>query len=180
MLQITIPATEKWDEIKETFISTKEQTLELEHSLASLSKWESRWHKAFLSRQDKTFEETIDYIKCMTITRDINPNVYYNLTNENINQINKYIDEPMTATVISETNMGGTSREPITAEIIYYWMVSLNIPFECEKWHLNRLITFIKVCSIKNSPPKKMSKRSILRQNAALNEARKKQLNTKG
>ena len=180
MLRITIPAVEQWDEIKQEFISTKEQTLSLEHSLVSLSKWESKWRKAFLTKQEKTFEETLDYIKFMTITQNVDPEVYKYITNGNIDEVNRYIEAPMTATYFSEDKNGKTSREQITAELIYYWMISLNIPFECQKWHLNRLLTLIKVCNIKNTPPKKRNKKEIMSRNAALNAARRKQLNTKG
>ena len=180
MLRITIPAVEQWDERKQEFVTTKEQTLQLEHSLVSLSKWESKWCKAFLTKQEKTFEETLDYIKCMTITQNVDPEVYKYLTNGNIDEVNRYIEAPMTATYFSEDKNGKTSREQITAELIYYWMISLNIPFECQKWHLNRLLTLIKVCNIKNTPPKKRSKKEIMSRNAALNAARRKQLNTKG
>lgn len=180
MLQITIPAVEQWDERKQEFVTTKEQTLQLEHSLVSLSKWESKWCKAFLTKQEKTFEETLDYIKFMTLTQNVDPEVYKYLTDRNIDEINRYIEAPMTATYFSEDKNGKTSREQITAEIIYYWMISLNIPFECQKWHLNRLLTLIKVCNIKNTPPKKRNKKEIMRRNAALNAARRKRLNTKG
>lgn len=179
MLQITVPAVEMWDESTETYINTKETTLQLEHSLVSVSKWESKWCKSFLSHTNKTHDETIDYIKCMTLTRDVDPSVYYGLTNDNIEQINKYIAAPMTATSFSDKN-GKGGREIITSELIYYWMISQNIPFECQKWHLNRLLTLIRVCNIKNAPPKKHSRREIASRNAALNAARRKQLNSKG
>ncbi len=180
MLQITIPAVELWDERKQEFVTTKEQTLQLEHSLVSLSKWESKWCKPFLTKQEKTFEETLDYIKCMTTTQNVDPEVYNHLTNENIEEINKYIEAPMTATYFSDDKTAKSSREQITAELIYYWMIALNIPFECQKWHLNRLLTLIKVCNIKNQPPKKRSRKEIMSRNAALNAARRKQLNTRG
>lgn len=180
MLEIIIPATEQWDEKNQEFITSKEQILRLEHSLVSLSKWESKWCKPFLSRENKTMEETIDYIKCMTLTQNVDPNVYNLLTKDNILKINEYISAPMTATTFHQENRGGGNGELITSELIYYWMVSLNIPFECQKWHLNRLFTLIKVCSIKNQPPKKMSKKDILSRNASLNAARRKQLNSKG
>lgn len=180
MLRIVIPAVELWDEAKQEFISTKEQTLSLEHSLVSLSKWESKWCKPFLTKQKKSFEETLDYIKCMTLTQNVDPRVYKYLTNENIEEVNRYIEAPMTATRFLEDKNVKTSRETITAELIYYWMISLNIPFECQKWHLNRLLTLIKVCNIKNTPPKKRSKKEIMSRNTALNAARRKQLNTRG
>lgn len=180
MLEITIPEVEQWDEVNQEFITSKEQVLRLEHSLVSLSKWESKWNKPFLDKKEKTREETIDYIKCMTLTQNVDPNTYNLLTKENIIEINKYISSPMTATTFHEDPNKKGSREIITSEIIYYWMISLNIPFECQKWHLNRLLTLIKVCSIKQQPPKKMSKRDIMSRNAALNAARRKQLNSKG
>lgn len=180
MLPIHIPATEQWDETKQEFVSTKEITLQLEHSLVSLQKWESKWHKAFLSKKEKTAEETIDYIKCMTITQNVSDDVYSCLTQENINEINAYIENPMTATYFSEQENNKSNRETVTAELIYYWMITLQIPIECKKWHLNQLLTLIRVCNIKNQPPKKMSRRDIMSRNAALNAARRKQMNSKG
>ena len=186
MLQITIPASkdaEFWDERNEKFVvipGTKEQTLQLEHSLVSLSKWESKWNKAFLTKKEKTYEETIDYIKCMTITQNVKPEVYYHLTQDNIAAVNQYISASMTATYLPEDKSKKGNRETTTSELIYYWMIALQIPFECQKWHLNRLLTLIQVCNIKNSPPKKRSRREIMSQNAALNAARRKQFNTKG
>lgn len=180
MLQIIVPAVEQWDEIKQEFIYMKDQTLQLEHSLVSLSKWESKWCKTFLERNDKTLEETLDYVKCMTLTQNVNPEIYKYLTNDNIYEVNEYIAAPMTATYFSEDTPVKTNREKITAELIYYWMIALNIPFECQKWHLNRLITLIRVCNIKNTPPKKRSNKDIMSRNSALNAARRKQLNTSG
>lgn len=181
MIQITIPAVEQYDEAKQEFIlTTKEQTLQLEHSLLSLSKWESKWCKAFLTKQEKSAEEILDYIKCMTITQNVDPDIYNHLTKENIKQINDYIDAPMTATYFTEDKGAKNNREQVTSELIYYWMIALNIPFECQKWHLNRLLTLVKVCNIKNQPPKKRSRKEIMSRNAALNAARKQQFNTRG
>lgn len=180
MLQITIPAEESWMEDREEFVYAKEQTLQLEHSLMSLAKWESKWQKSFLSSREKSFEETIDYVRCMTITKNVDPSVYGRLTSQNIQEINAYISDPMTATCFREDPSEKRSRETVTAELIYYWMFSLGIPLDCEKWHLNRLLTLIRVCNVKNSPPKKRSRKEIMSQNAALNAARKKKLNTKG
>lgn len=180
MLEITIPATEQWDEVTEQFVSTKEQRLQLEHSLVSLSKWESKWCKSFLYTKEKTFEEALDYIRCMTITPHVAPEVYKCLTKENIKAIDDYIGAPMTATYFNDNKKGRGSREQVTSELIYYWMIALNIPFECQKWHLNRLLTLIRVCNIKNQPPKKMSRSAIMNRNAALNAARRKQLGTTG
>jgi hypothetical protein len=181
MLRIKVPlGPERWDEQKRVFVAPKEQVLQLEHSLVSLSKWESKWCKPFLSKGEKSSEEVLDYIKFMTVTPNVQPEVYENLTRANIQEINDYIDSPMTATTFSEDKNGKRSREIVTAELIYYWMITLNIPFECQKWHLNRLLTLIRVCNVKNAPPKKMSKRDIASRNAELNAARRRQLNTKG
>lgn len=180
MLRITIPSVELWDENKQEFVYTKEQTLQLEHSLVSISKWESKWCKTFLSNKPKTIEETIDYVRCMTLTQNVDPDIYNYLTDENIEQINRYIEQPMTATYFSDDRKAGGTRDAVTSELIYYWMIALNIPFECQKWHLNRLLSLIRVCNIKNSPPKKMSRRELMQRNTALNAARRKKLNTKG
>lgn len=180
MLRIVIPESELFNEQTGEFISVKKQTLQLEHSLVSLSKWESKWHKPFLGKEDKTFDETIDYIRCMTLSQNVDPNAYMFLTQENIKEINDYIGDPMTATTFSNDQSGRNNREIITSELVYYWMVALNIPFECQKWHLNRLLTLIRVCDIKNQPPKKRSQGQIMSRNAALNAARRKQLNSKG
>ena len=180
MLQIKIPATEAWDEDKEEFIQTShEQVLQLEHSLVSISKWEAKWCKPFLTKEDKTYEETLDYIKCMTITQNVKDETYNRLTKSNINEINNYISESRTATTFSD-NKSGTNREIITSELIYYWMISLNIPMECQKWHINRLLTLIRVCNVKNTSPKKMNKREIASRYASLNAARRKQFNSRG
>lgn len=180
MLTITIPAKELFDEKTQTFFSTKEQTIVLEHSLVSLSKWESKWHKPFLTQDEKTLPETIDYIKCMTITQNVDDDSYNFLSGSNIKEINNYISDPMTATTFYEDPQRAGKKETVTSELIYYWMISLNIPMECQKWHLNRLLTLIRVCNVKNAPPKKMGKGEIMRRNAALNAARRKQFNTKG
>lgn len=180
MLEIIVPATELWDEEKQEFKLIKEQKLELEHSLVSLSKWESSWCKPFFSKDKKTKEEALDYIKCMTLTPNIDDEVFYSLTEANINKINEYIEAPMTATWFTEEKSNKRNGEQVTAELIYYWMIALNIPPEYQYWHLNRLLTLIKVCNIKNQQPKKRSRREIMSQNAALNAARRKQLNSKG
>lgn len=181
MLQITIPVgPEGWDPVKEEFVSPDEKILHLEHSLVSLSKWESTWCKPFLTKARKTDEEVLDYIKCMTITRNVDPDIYNHLTNENVDEIEKYIDSPMTATTVREVNNGKTSREIVTSELIYYWMIVLGIPFECEKWHINRLLTLIKVCNAKNSKQTPRSQNQLIKDYAAINAANKKKFNTKG
>ena len=168
MLQIKIPLTDEgWDEEKQEFVEPTYKILQLEHSLISLSKWESKW-------------QVVDYIKFMTITKNVDDEIYDKLSNKNIEEINKYIEAPMTATTFSKEQTGKFSKEIITSELIYYWMIALNIPFECQKWHINRLLTLIRVCNVKNQPGKKMSKSEILSRNAALNAARRQQLNTRG
>lgn len=183
MFTLIIPAVQGWDEEKEEFVeSKKEVKLQLEHSLISLSKWESKYCKAFLTKDDKTTEETIDYIRCMTITQNVDDSVYDNLTNKQINEIISYINAPMTASSVNDNdgNKNTINREKVTSELIYYWMIALNIPFECQRWHLNRLLMLIRICNKKNSPGKKMSKRDIMRRNAEMNNARRKAMNTSG
>lgn len=181
MLQVTVPAAnDLWDDKTQSFVSTKACLLTMEHSLLSISKWESKWHKAFLGKKSKTNEEIMDYIRCMTITPNVDPNIYYALTRENISQINDYIQDPMTATSLpADRNTRGAADTP-TAEVIYFWMISYNIPFECQRWHLNRLLTLIRVCDHKNRPNKSMGRNEILSRNAALNKARRKAHHTKG
>lgn len=180
MLQLEIKPREEWNETSQEFVYTKGQILQLEHSLVSISKWEAKWCKPFLSKDKKTYEETLDYIRCMTLTQNVDPNTYRLLSKENIDKVNKYIDAPMTATNVPDNASGPKSRETITSELIYYWMISYQIPFECQKWHLNRLLTLIRVCSFKNTPTKKHSKRDIMSRNAALNAKRRQQMNSKG
>lgn len=180
MLNIVIPPSEMFNEETQEFISIKEQSLQLEHSLVSISKWESKWCKPFLDKKEKSLEETIDYVRCMTITQNVNSLTYYGLSDDNIKEIDAYIQAPMTATTFSLFGGNTANNEIVTSELIYYWMVSLNIPMECQKWHLNRLLTLIRVCNVKNSPPKKMSSRQVMSQYAALNAARRKKFNTKG
>lgn len=179
MLRITIPGIEYYDEEKNEFMCYDEHTVDLEHSLVSISKWEAKWCKPFLNGKDKSVEEILDYVRCMTITDGIADEVYSRLTEDNLKAINEYIGHPMSATTFANERPSG-GREIITSEIIYYWMVAFNIPFECQHWHLNRLLTLVKVCNIKNNPPKKMSKQEILSRNRALNEARKREMNTRG
>lgn len=180
MLHIKITSKEYWDEKKEEFVTIgKEQELQLEHSLVSISKWETKWHKPFLTKEPKTDEEMIDYIKCMTITQNVDPDIYNHLTNSILQQINNYIADSMTATSFSKENQQ-PNRETITSELIYYWMIANNIPMECQKWHINRLLTLIRVCSVKNAPPKKMGKRELASKYAALNAARRQRFNTRG
>lgn len=179
MLKLTIPGQELFDEEKLEFSKLPDITLQLEHSLVSISKWEAKWCKPFLDGKEKTNEEIIDYIHCMLINDDVDLDVVGYMTADNFKSINKYIEAPMTATTFNNMDKS-YNREIITSELIYYWMVSYNIPFECQYWHLNRLLTLIKVCNIKNNPPKKMSKQELVARNRALNKARREQFNSKG
>lgn len=180
MLDIFVPQKEFFDESKQEFVYTNSQALQLEHSLVSLSKWESKWCKPFLGKEDKTTEQVIDYIRCMTITQNVKADVYNNLSSDSFDAIKKYIDAPMTATWFNEKTGAKKNTEIVTAELIYYWMIVQNIPMECQKWHLNRLLTLVRVCGIKNSSPKKMSRKTLLDNRKALNESRRTRLNTKG
>lgn len=180
MLYITIPALELYDSQKNEFINYKEQKLQLEHSLVSLARWESKWKKPFLGKDPKNAEETIDYIRCMTITQNVDPEVYNRIPTSCVEQVKSYIDDTMTATWFNERQDKKPSRKVITAEIIYFWMISLNIPFECQKWHLNRLLTLIRVCDIENSPKKKMSKKDLASRNRSLNAARRQRTGSRG
>lgn len=179
MLQIVVPSIELYDEEKNEFLTTKEQVLQLEHSLVSLSKWESKWCKPFLSKEDKTNEQVRDYIRCMNMGTVQDPKVFDYLPKSILDDINEYIKAPMTATTFAKTD-DLPSRQIVTAEIIYYWMITFNVPFECQKWHLNRLLTLINVCQLKNAPSKKIKGKALMSQNRALNEARKLSMNTKG
>ena len=179
MLQITVPSQEYWDSVNQRFVYTKEQTLQLEHSLVSLSKWESKWGKSFLHAQDKTDEETLDYIRCMTITQNVKPEVYSRLSANNIKEITEYINAPMTATTFGKGNNGKRNNKIITAEVIYSWMVALNVPPQYEKWHLNKLITLIRVIEEQNNP-KKMSKKDIYSRNAQMNARNRAKYKSKG
>lgn len=182
-LQITIPPTEiGYDPKTKQFLysHSKDVTLTLEHSLVSLSKWESKYKKPFLSQSELTKEETIDYIRCMTITKNVDPNVYKAINNSIIEQITEYIKDPMTATWFSKDENKRSQSAIITSERIYYWMIALQIPPEYQKWHLNRLITLIRICDIENRPKKKIPTTATLAQYRALNAKRRSALRSKG
>lgn len=178
MLEIHVDAIEQYNEDTNEFYYINSQILKMEHSLLSVSKWEAKWHKPFLTNNEKTAEEIFDYIRCMTINT-VDPIVFNCLSAENLKDIQEYIDNSMTATTIHEV-MTKKNSEIVTSELIYYWMVAFNIPFECEKWHLNRLLTLIRICNIKNQPDKKMTRQETIEQNRILNAARRKQFRAKG
>lgn len=180
MIRITFPSGDFWDERRQEFISLEGRTIILEHSLVSIARWESRWKKPFLGKDQKTRAETIDYIRCMALNKDLNPIIFETMSDSAISKISQYINDPMTATTFSGRDTGRPSREIVTAELIYCWMTMLNIPFSCERWHLNRLLTLIRVCNIKNQPPKKMGRNELLSRNAKLNAERRKRLGTTG
>ena len=173
MLEIRVQGSEFYDERQDLFIQVEPATLTLEHSLLSISKWESKWHKPYLTKEKKTAKEIIDYIRCMTLTQNVNPLIYNNLSEKNLSDISKYVEDPMTATTFHE--IGGEksrSNQIITSELIYYWMLVYGIPFECQKWHINRLLTLVRVCNIKNEPKKKMPANEWAAQRRELNAKR--------
>lgn len=178
-LVITIPGGPQWDPVNEIFHHPKTATITLLHSLISISLWESRWHEAYLKKTKKTDEQILDYIKCMTITENVDPYIYGNLTNENLKQVANYINDSMTATVINNIS-NGTSKDVMTSEYMYYLMFKQNIDISCEKWHLNRLIALLKVFELKDSPPKKMSQAEIYARNAEINARNRARFKSKG
>lgn len=182
MLTIRVDETEAFDENTNTFVKREGFVLELEHSLVSLSKWESSWKKPFLSTDEKTTEEVLDYIRCMSTGEDPPEEFEHFLSAAQFSEITEYINEKKTATWFREApgEKGRPSQETFTSELIYYWMISYNIPIECQYWHLSRLLTLIKVFSKKNEKPKKMSRAEIAAQNRELNAKRKAQMNTRG
>lgn len=183
-IRITVPPLEIGfnNKTKEFLYShDKECTLTLEHSLVSLSKWESKWKKPFLHQDELSKEETVDYIRCMTLTQNVDPRVYNGIGDDIIEQVNEYIKDTMTATWFSKQEQKKHASTIITSERIYSWMCALNIPFEtCQKWHLNRLITLIRVRSAESQPPKKMSQSERLARNRAINARNRKKFNSKG
>jgi hypothetical protein len=172
MLKITVPGVMLHDPRTDRIWRIKETQLTLEHSLVSLSKWESKWHKPFLN-QKITADEFNDYVRCMTLTQNVDPNVYAGITADVRKQIEDYMDDPMTAAVIKDDPSSRGGSQFITSDLIYYWMVALRIPFECQKWHLNRLLTLIRITSIEQKPKKKMSTAENMRRHHDTNAARR-------
>jgi hypothetical protein len=180
MLTIVVPGVEMFDEESQEFVTVGDVTLNLEHSLVSLSKWEQIYEKPFLGKDEKTTEEVLGYVKAMTLTTDAPEDVFNKLSKENLDAINEYIEAKMTATWFSDAPGAPPARDVITSELIYYWMITFQIPFECENWHLNRLFTLIRVCNVKQAKPKKMSRAEVAARNRELNAQRRAQLGTKG
>ena len=180
MLVLDVPASEMFDDEKQEYVDTPAVRLRLEHSLVSLSKWESKYERPFLDSKPKETKETLDYVNMMCLDDEIPPEVFHRLPDVCIDAVNQYINAKMTATTFKDLPAARGPREIITAEVIYYWMVSHNIPFECENWHLNRLLTLVKVCNRKNAPAQKTSKKEMMAQRRDLNAKRKAQLGTRG
>jgi len=183
MLTLHIDGQEGFNSDTNEFVTIKETTLQLEHSLISLKKWEQKYHVPFLDKKnDKTPEQWVYYIKCMTITQNVDPNVFKYMSSENVKKVTEYIEDPMTATWFSDNKNaknGFNKNEIVTAEIIYYWMIELNIPIEFEKWHLNQLMTLIRVINIKHDP-KKMGKKEQAMQRSMLNAQRRARAHSRG
>lgn len=180
MLKIKVGGVESFDEKTDSFVKVGGTELQLEHSLVSLSKWESIFEKPFLGKDEKTPEETLTYIKCMCLDEEIPPEVFQQLDEEAFRRINEYLNQKMTATWFADAPGAPKTSEVVTSELIYYWMTVFNIPFSCEEWNLNRLFTLIRVCNVKQSKPKKMSRQEIAARNRELNAQRKRQLGTSG
>ena len=180
MLNLIIEGTEYYNEETETFESVGDVELELEHSLISLSKWESKFQRPFLSKDDKSITEILYYVECMILFDDYPKDIVSRFTQKNIDQINAYIESKESATTFGKMPEQKSRGEVITSELIYYWMVAFNIPFECETWHLNRLFALVRICNIKNTKQKKMSKTEIAMRNRELNAERRERLGTRG
>lgn len=180
MLHLVIAGDELFDQETETFHSVNGGELDFEHSLISLSKWEAEFQKPFLDSKQKTVEELMSYIKAMVVTPNYDPALLDKLSVDDLKKINAYIESTQSATTFSDMQSGAGRGETVTSELIYYWMVAFNIPFSCETWHLNRLFALIRICNIKQSKPKKLSRNQIAQRNRELNAQRKAQLGTTG
>lgn len=180
---IIIPGDQLWDPVNNRFLKKSDVRIVVEHSLLSVSKWEQKWKVNFIGNKDLTTEQFLDYIRCMCITPNIDPEIFQKLPMSTIEEITNYIADPMTATTITEPpgKQQKSKYKILTNEVIYYWMTALQIPFDpCERWHLNRLLVLIKIASIEQQPDKKMSKADAMRQQRSLNAARRARFGTKG
>lgn len=180
MLTIEVQGKEVYNDDLNEFIQIPSTKLRLEHSLVSISKWESKWKVPFLGKEEKTPEQVLDYVKIMTITQNVDPIVYAGLTKEHMKKINEYIADPMTATWFSEKDKKPNNGRVVTSELIYYWMIALNIPIEFQKWHFNKLMTLIQVCNEEQQPKKELSKKDLYARNRNINAARKAALHSRG
>lgn len=179
MLELKIPEAEYYDESTNSFVQLPAATLRFEHSLLAISKWESKYEKPFLSNGEKTPKELLDYFQCMRLD-DGPPRDLHRLPESSIKDLHRYMNLKYSATTFRDRPNGARSGEVVTSELMYYWLTVYQIPFECETWHLNRLMALIRICSIKNAPKKKMRRSEILAQNRALNEQRLAQMGTTG
>ena len=182
MLKLIISGDEFYNEETEEFTFSEPIVLELEHSLVSLSKWESKFERPFLSGGVRTIHDTLSYVEAMILTPNYPEDIVKQFKQEDLDKVNQYIGSNQTATTFGTMpeQTHKSKGETITAELIYYWMVAFSIPFECETWHLNRLFSLVRICNLKNSKPKKMSKSEIAARNRALNEKRRAELGTSG
>lgn len=179
-LKLHVIPDEQFDPETNTFYTPKPQTIVLEHSLISISRWESKWHKSYLETEHKTREEVLDYVRCMTLTSGVDPRLYLSLPAKTQNEIVEYLNDPATATVLKQQKTKGGKRDKVTSELIYYWMTIYNIPFECEKWNIKRLLVLIQICSAKSTPPKKVGKNQMWQNYSQLNNKRKAAMHTRG
>lgn len=181
MLEVVLSGDEFFNEETEEFVVSEPVVVRLEHSLASVSKWEAKYQKAFLTEDTKSSEEIYDYLKMMVLDEEISDEVFARLSNENLDEINAYIESPQSATTFGNMPERTTRGERVTSELVYYWMVAFQIPFECQHWHINRLFALIRIANIKNNPnQKKMPRHQIAQRNRELNERRRREMNTKG
>lgn len=180
MIQVTIQGGELFDSKTNEFVNFKTTTVSLEHSLISISKWEAKWKKPFFKKEERSLDEIIDYIACMSLNPNIDHRIFHKISSDEVRRVSDYISDPMTATTFNEFEDPKNNKQIVTSELIYYWMIAYNIPFECQKWHINRLLTLIRICGIKNAPPKKTSKAEMMRKRAQINAERRSKLHTKG
>lgn len=180
MLTIVIEGEESFNNEEQTFETLNDVVIELEHSLLSVSKWESKFQKPFLAAGKKTSEELFEYLKAMVVTPSIDLDVLYSCSQKNLDTIQEYIDSSQSATTFGVMPERQGLGEVITSELIYYWIVAFKIPFECQTWHLNRLFALIRICNIKNSKPKPMSRMELAQRNRELNAKRRAELGTTG